>query len=46
VLDDTKLLDIDTIEDLRLLMRDLSDDQAPITRALLAELLERLQLMV
>jgi glycosyltransferase A (GT-A) superfamily protein (DUF2064 family) len=46
VLDDIKLLDIDTIEDLRLLMRDLSDDQAPITRALLAELLERLQLMV
>ena len=45
VLDDIKLLDIDTIEDLRLLMRDLQDNQAPTTRALLAELLERLKLM-
>jgi glycosyltransferase A (GT-A) superfamily protein (DUF2064 family) len=45
VLDDIKLLDIDTIEDLRLLMRDSQDNQAPTTRALLAELLERLKLM-
>lgn len=45
VLDDIKLLDIDTIEDLRVLMKTLKDDQAPTTCTLLAELLERLKLM-
>ena len=46
VFDDTRLLDIDTIEDLRALTRTLRKDQAPVTFARLQDLRTRLQLTV
>ncbi|MBI4553884.1 MAG: DUF2064 domain-containing protein [Candidatus Latescibacteria bacterium] len=44
VLDDVRLLDIDTMDDLAILMRTLQPDQAPVTFAKLQELRDRLRL--